>query len=673
MAEPVRLRLEFEDRHLLTKFQRSEGLKRCWVLLRPDLATIGDLANHLVVCFALQRSCPHGLVLSMDEFVLPSFESTCIFKDKDILRVKKKGGRQKHVIEIHDAYCTKDSDVVDKQPILSNDRLLAIKDSRDNSSGYKRKNEEEGCALEENAIHKQTTLSGDTNSKRKRKESDKPLSSKRKKIKLTSPEMPITTIAEDEHIQSEQNQRCSRKKDRKKSLDRAIKPSNEDGRSDTLVSSQDDVGARRRTSSVPTEDGHDPVEGNHQKNTCTYHADGSTEKSPSRSASRKKAKKQWHQKMKEMAIQQMEKDMRSQVPANDTNDASAKHRTVNEIAEKEDEIVPVIVRPGHIRFESSDAEQSKLLSNGPVETLQWNGTTSMKKGQKWGREKTVSKRNDDNACNWASNKKIVAEEGKHVDGHIDFGSLYPLTRLPKEADVLVYRLVELSSSWCPELSPFRVGKVSSYDSISMKIVLVPVPEYPLFSKQNNDTVEMAQQPDVSRYKEDGSLEIEYPSLVDVRLLKPNESGAENMSAPQGSRTTVAAPVNNWESALAKNTAIEPVTPCIGRRPNMGWERIEQASSEKNAELQQNNGWGSWTPNKKTGTTSWSNRAMSGSALGPTLAFLRGKEAKYASMVNGKHASSANGRYAGSYGRYANSNGRHFNSTTRKYNGPTKKW
>ncbi|XP_010929923.1 coilin isoform X2 [Elaeis guineensis] len=596
MAEPVRLRLEFEDRHLLTKFQRSEGLKRCWVLLRPDLATIGDLANHLVVCFALQRSCPHGLVLSMDEFVLPSFESTCIFKDKDILRVKKKGGRQKHVIEIHDAYCTKDSDVVDKQPILSNDRLLAIKDSRDNSSGYKRKNEEEGCALEENAIHKQTTLSGDTNSKRKRKESDKPLSSK-----------------------------------------------------------------------------HDPVEGNHQKNTCTYHADGSTEKSPSRSASRKKAKKQWHQKMKEMAIQQMEKDMRSQVPANDTNDASAKHRTVNEIAEKEDEIVPVIVRPGHIRFESSDAEQSKLLSNGPVETLQWNGTTSMKKGQKWGREKTVSKRNDDNACNWASNKKIVAEEGKHVDGHIDFGSLYPLTRLPKEADVLVYRLVELSSSWCPELSPFRVGKVSSYDSISMKIVLVPVPEYPLFSKQNNDTVEMAQQPDVSRYKEDGSLEIEYPSLVDVRLLKPNESGAENMSAPQGSRTTVAAPVNNWESALAKNTAIEPVTPCIGRRPNMGWERIEQASSEKNAELQQNNGWGSWTPNKKTGTTSWSNRAMSGSALGPTLAFLRGKEAKYASMVNGKHASSANGRYAGSYGRYANSNGRHFNSTTRKYNGPTKKW
>ena len=50
----------------------------------------------------------------------------------------------------------------------------------------------------------------------------------------------------------------------------------------------------------------------------------------------------------------------------------------------------------------------------------------------------------------------------------------------------------------------------------MKIVLVPVPEYPLFSKQNNDTVEMAQQPDVSRYKEDGSLEVSF-ELVFVRF------------------------------------------------------------------------------------------------------------------------------------------------------------
>lgn len=92
--------------------------------------------------------------------------------------MKKKGGGWKQVTEIHDAYLTKDSDIVDKQPILSNDRPLAINDSKDNSDGYQSKNEEERCSHEANAIHKQTTSSGDTNSKKKRKKSDKPQSSK---------------------------------------------------------------------------------------------------------------------------------------------------------------------------------------------------------------------------------------------------------------------------------------------------------------------------------------------------------------------------------------------------------------------------------------------------------------------------------------------------------------
>ncbi|KAG1331389.1 coilin [Cocos nucifera] len=564
MVEPVRLRLEFEDRHLLTKSQRLEGLRRCWALLRPDLATIGDLADYLADCFALQRSCPHGLVLSMDEFVLPPFESTCIFKDKDIIRVTRKGGKLKQGIEICDAYCSKHSEIMDKQPIPSNDKLLTIKDSQDDSGGYKSKNEKD----------------------------------RRKKIKLTSPEMPITTTAQDEHVQAEQNQSSSCKKDRQKSLDRTAMPSNGDGSSDTPIAPQNDVGVRKKTSTVPTEKRHDPLEGNHRRKTCTC-ADGSARK--------------------------------SQVPANDIDGTSAKHQAVDEITEVEDEIVPIIVRPGHIRFQPLDAEQSKLQSNGPVETLQWNGTTSKKKGQKWGREKTLSRKNEDNSCPGASNGKTVAEEGKHVDGHIDFESLYPLTRLPE------------------------VGKVSSYDSVSKKIVLVPVPEYLLFSNEKNDPEESSQQPDISHYKEDGSLEIEYPSLVDVRLLKPNESETENVHTLQGERTMAAALLNNWEASFAKSNATMAVTPPPERRPNMGWEQIERALTEKKAELQQNDGWGSWTSNENTSTTSWSYRALRGSALGPTLALLRGKEAKYASTRNGTHASS-NKKYAGSNGKCANSKG-----------------
>lgn len=589
----------------------------------------------------------------MDEFVLPSFESTCIFKDKDIVRVTKKGGKQKQVFETHGTYHTKDSEIVDKQPILP-----AIKDSQDDSDGCKSKNKEDRCAREENAIHKQTPLNEDTNSKKKRKQSDKPQSSKMKKIKLISPEMPIATTAQDEHGGSEQNQSCSHKKDHQKHLDRTAKSFNGDDRSDSLVVPENDASVRRRTSSVATEDSLDPVDGFHKRKACTR-------KTPSRTARRKKVKRQLRQIMRGMAIHHKEKDVQSQVPANDIDGVSAKHQAVNQIREAEEEIVPVVVRPGHIRFEPLDAERSKLQSSGPVETLQWNGTTSKKKGQKWGRENTSSKRNDDNVCNGASNEKFLAEEGKHVHGRIDFESLYPLIRLPEEGDVLVYRLVELSSSWCPELSPFRVGKVSSYDSISLKIVLVPVPEYPLFSEEKNSTEELVREPDNTHYKEDGSLEIEYASLVDVRLLKPNESEAVNVNAIQVERTIVAAPVNNWEASLAKNTT-ESVTPSIERRPNMGWEQIEQALTDKKAELQQDNDWGSWTPNRSTSTTSWSYGALRGSALGPTLALLRGKEAKYASTVHGRRASSGNGRYA-------NSNGKYSGSTSGRHNGSTKKW
>lgn len=66
--EPMirRVRVVFDDhRHLLTKPQRLDGLKKCWLLLRPKLATISDLSSHLSRRFHLRRSCPLGLVLSV--------------------------------------------------------------------------------------------------------------------------------------------------------------------------------------------------------------------------------------------------------------------------------------------------------------------------------------------------------------------------------------------------------------------------------------------------------------------------------------------------------------------------------------------------------------------------------------------------------------------------------
>ncbi|ONM17864.1 Coilin [Zea mays] len=72
---------------------------------------------------------------------------------------------------------------------------------------------------------------------------------------------------------------------------------------------------------------------------------------------------------------------------------------------------------------------------------------------------------------------------------------------------------------CPELSSFRVGKVVLYDPISLRIILLPVQEYPITTEENEDKDEPDMLVDLSPYKEDGSLEIEYSSLLDVRLLK----------------------------------------------------------------------------------------------------------------------------------------------------------
>lgn len=65
--------------------------------------------------------------------------------------------------------------------------------------------------------------------------------------------MPITTTAQDEHVQAEQNRSSACKKDDRKSLVRTAKLSNGDGSSDTPIAPQHNVGVRKKTSSVPTE------------------------------------------------------------------------------------------------------------------------------------------------------------------------------------------------------------------------------------------------------------------------------------------------------------------------------------------------------------------------------------------------------------------------------------
>ncbi|KAG6501352.1 hypothetical protein ZIOFF_041231 [Zingiber officinale] len=135
MLMPMRIRLEFEDRRILSKSQRKDHLRRSWLLVRPEtFATVADVAAHISDVFSLRRTCPFGLLLyvctsgclftsflsslqpsmilnlaalmppfcedyfeTMGEFVLPPFESTSIFRDSDIIRVKKKAIKNRKI------------------------------------------------------------------------------------------------------------------------------------------------------------------------------------------------------------------------------------------------------------------------------------------------------------------------------------------------------------------------------------------------------------------------------------------------------------------------------------------------------------------------------------------------------------------------------------------------
>ncbi|KAG6536045.1 hypothetical protein ZIOFF_001083 [Zingiber officinale] len=602
----VRLRVEFDD-HLLTESQKSEGFVRCWLLVRSDFTTVSDVAAHILRTFSLDGTCPDGIILSMDDFVLPLFESTSIFKNSDKVRVSKKLDKKKKLLEIGGEAChIQNSDIVEKRPILLCDELLTVQDSQEDIRLFiaipcKNKTIENAYAEEERTTNMPTE---EINLKRKRKQSDELQNSKKKKSKLHSLKQTSTTANLKENIHPEQHKsltlegacitssgeekfsklitshsdddhkdwsttkgkseslRCCilKKKlklyDSKKTiitadqeenlhaeqqkslaLDEALNLSNGNEIFDKTTSQNDD----QNDCSIATQERSEHVDNSH-KIPPELHT-GDTKKLPSRSARRKKAKRQWRR----QAEQKVE-EVQVQILTNDEQNTSSDYEAVDETADREEEIIPVIVRPGHIRFESLDDQEHK---------------------------------------------------NTHSNG-------------PGEGDMLVYRLVELSSSWCPEISPFRVGKVSSYDPISENIVMVLVPEYPIL-KKDKDAEESPLQADSALYNEDGSLEIKYTSLLDVRLFKEQYPDSLQNEKSDVGRS------NNW--AVETNSK-QSATPLSDAGPSTGWEQIELALDEKKSQLQ--NSEVASMPKKQSheSTTPWSYRALRRSALGPTLALLR---------------------------------------------------
>ncbi|PUZ66870.1 hypothetical protein GQ55_3G378400 [Panicum hallii var. hallii] len=654
---PVRLRLVFENRRLLRRAERDEGLGRCWLLLRPELATVADLAAHVAARFRLRRSCPSGVTLSMDGFALPPFESTCIFRDEDIIRVKQKSCKK--LLGHNDVHSIQDPEVVEKRALPVDDQILAIQYQKDDSK-YQEEEEHGDCQPEENATVSHSTENNGTSSKRKWHDDVARVPEiKRKKLKVTN---------SGKHI--------------------------DDGKGDNVHQCQDQSGSKKLMSSaldIETKKTLQPetaplveqqkternnqTEMKHETKVADCNAQGDTKKSESRSARRKKIKRQMRQKAKLQTEKNVHEDspIAADCPSSSNQDGLpgpssnqngspapfSSHKTDEEESDtSEDEIVPVVVRPGHIRFEPAGGQPDKSPAKEMQGTFEWSGTMSKKKGQKWGMNSSnkkvansmeanhhfmdskiiengfcaVSNQKDDESNNIDTSSVKIIEE-KFNGEPLDFERLYPLTRLPKEGDLIAYRLVELSSSLCPELSSYRVGKVLIYDPMSLRIILLPVPEYPIITEENKPEDESDMFVDLSPYKEDGSLEIEYSSLLDVRLLKGIESVPGAVRTPSaetceegGSMAGKTVTLENNEGhidcqkpgTVPNNTKDQEAT--LEKMKNTIWEENIEPSNDK-TDVQEN-GWGTWKRNPST--SAWSYRALRSSALGPTMAMLRGK-------------------------------------------------
>ncbi|PWA68958.1 Coilin [Artemisia annua] len=656
-SSPVRIRLTFTDPSILSHSQRSQGMNNTWLLIEPQQhhRTIADVINHILHFFNLHASCPNGLLLSMEGYVLPPSESTRILKDNDIICVKRKVMALTEAIERE----------VNRREAVDNGVLLLANGEFDKENGGYQSESEEEISEEEpspketaSKKRKASTKLGSSKKKKKRsvvmddhedKEDEttnnngechatkiiskktKPNKEKRSGeseiiiAKVNSPSKvkrkkkhrsEVLSGAEDEAVEDE--------------IDHAINGESLHKKITSKKKSKRNEETNKENAETLDENVKDNVKGVEQASTTP----DESKKGPSRSSRRKKAKRQWRRELANVSQNEPETHLEPEVSEAEKKEADGHpegllkqdqvptknvRKNVTEKEERkrngnvETELVPCVVRPGHIRFEPLDEDEDNKQTAVSDVSFQWNGITSKKKGQKWGLEKTPTFQRD------AYQDAIVEASSMLTELPVvdlnDFDKL-PLYSSPKEGDVIAYRVLELTSSWTPELTSFRVGKVSHYDGNI--VVLMPVPEYPIvLDKMDEDT------PDDSLYKEDGSLEIKFAALVDVRCVKQSNSDAMP-AVTNGVDQTLRVDGKETASSLIsssnkKSNLPKDPSPVVTNKGGNTWNEVAEALRAKKLELLE-------TMSEETKRDSewnkWSLRALKSSALGPTMALLR---------------------------------------------------
>ncbi|KAJ3709050.1 hypothetical protein LUZ61_012755 [Rhynchospora tenuis] len=450
---PVRVRLSFADRHLLSKAQRSEGLRRSWVLLGPELKTVADFSRDISRRFGLSCGSGHGLFLSMDGFLIPPSESTSIFRDNDKIRVK--GDIIKEEEEEEAVTPTTSAPQIVGNEIINNGGIATVKKSQ------------------------------------------------KKKRKKSLPEEPSL-------------------KGKQKEVEILNCPKHQHGASISKSTSTRFYGVSN---------------GKNANGTCARY----------------------------------------------DNRQSLRRYLV----------------PGQTRFMSPGAGPSNWQDNRSKKPFR--GDKNMIKKTSWKprsgvNRQTVHNRNwqqwtdpsgpnsqlrmDNNFTTEETAEKTICYGEEINKDKLDFESLYPPACLPREGDIIAYRLDIIDSLGCPDLSSFRVGEVIVFDPVLMIIFLRPVPEYP------TPECEMSEY-ERSIYKEDGGLEIDFECLVDLRLVKE----CQMRTAPKvhnSGKWKSKSKASNWKNGSESSLSL------LGgndKNMNSAWE-VGEASNAKEAT---ESGWGAWPP------------------------------------------------------------------------------
>ncbi|XP_078170379.1 uncharacterized protein LOC144564651 isoform X2 [Carex rostrata] len=532
---PCRVQLVFADRHLLSKGQRSEGFRRSWVVIRPDLKTVAEFCRDITSRFGLSTTSSHGLFLYMDGIIIPSSESTSFFRDNDKIRIngavtKKK--KKKAVATPVSPPQIEGNELINKGTIVSSNGISL----NDNGEDANKKKKERKRPFEE------------TSSKREQQEVERPTSPKKKKLKLVGNERPITI------------------NERRKNIPPVATPSqfhtvNQQPNAPVLTSARN-----KQVASI-------------NKSTSTGFRGGPKGK-----------------------------NVHGACPGNGTHQPLPSH-----------------LRPGQARFMSPGAGPSNCQDNRPRGDGTWTKGTSWKPksrfngpnahNRNWQPRRDSSGRNAINSQLRSGNnftteesvEKIIPRGEEINEDKLDFESLYPLPNLPREGDVIAYRIDINDYLGCPELSSFRVGRVIVFDPVLMIIFLLPVPEYP------TPDCEMSEF-EKSMYKEDGSLEIDFESLVDLRLVKEGQV----KTAPKMHKS---GKVNKSKDSSCQDGAENSLS-LLGRNDNnmnSAWEVGEASNAKEATETD----WGASAPSTRRDSATWPSAGQYATGFGPHGDYSRG--------------------------------------------------